>query len=366
MDFSLTDDHLVLRDAVRRYCDDACPPTARGRAPAAGLPRGLADLGLMGLAIDPGLGGSGLGAVESMIVAQELGRAGIHAGWLSNAVTAGPLLAQAGTPAQCSAWLPAVAAGTLSLALSAPAPSPRVPAARRDGAHWVIDGQAAQVLDAPAAGLLLVTAATPAGPTLFALDAETPGLGRRPVALLDGRPAALLVFDAVRVGADRVLGTVGDAAPWVDAALDRGAAALCADAAGALDALLAMTIEHLSTRRQFGKPLAAFQVLQHRVADMAMTLEQVRSMACVAAMAVDGEDGARRRRMVSAAKAFVAPRVRRCAADAIQLHGAMGMTDECRVGRIARRLITDALLFGDAPFHLRRFASTSHTPGDTR
>ena len=141
---------------------------------------------------------------------------------------------------------------------------------------------------------------------------------------------------------------------------------MCADAAGALDALLAMTIEHLTQRRQFGKPLAAFQVLQHRVADMAMTLEQVRSMACVAAMAVDSGDVARRRRLVSAAKAFVAPRVRRCAADAIQLHGAMGMTDECRVGQIARRLITDALLFGDASFHLRRFASTSSPSGDTR
>lgn len=374
MDFSLTDDHLALRDAVRRYCSAEFPASAsRGPhdpATAARQQQGLAELGLMGLPFDAEFGGSGLGAVEAMLVAEELGRAAAPGPWLSNAVIAGPLLADAGTPAQCSAWLPAVAGGRLSLALVTPTVRPIdrhdawAVTARREGSHWRLDGRPRLVPDAESASLLLVPAATDNGATLFALDADTPGLARQGFALLDGRRAAHLTLDAVHIGADRVVGPLGGAAALVDAALDRGEAALVADAAGALDALLAMTLGHLKTRHQFGQPLAAFQVLQHRVADMLVTLEQLRSMACVAAMAVDSGDVAQRRRLVSAARAFAAPRVRRCAAEAIQLHGAMGMTDECQVGHLAKRLITDALLYGDASFHLRRSAPPRLHPGD--
>jgi alkylation response protein AidB-like acyl-CoA dehydrogenase len=179
------------------------------------------------------------------------------------------------------------------------------------------------------------------------------------VRLLDGRGAAHLRLDGVQVPAAQVLGTPGQAWPLVESAALRATAALVADAAGALDALLAQTIEHLKTRRQFGAPLAKLQVLQHRLADMALALEQVRSMACLAAMALDGADPAQARRLVSAAKALTGPLARRCGLDAIQMHGAMGMTDECRIGHLAKRLITDGALFGDASHHLDRFRAAS-------
>lgn len=380
MDFSLNDDHLALRDAVRRFCDAEYPAPERGNAEApeqaARRHAGFAELGLLGLGFDPELGGSGLGAVEAMLVAQELGRAFAPGAWLPNAVLAGPLLAELGTPAQCEAWLPAIAAGTLQVALACHEADARhdladvQTAARREGSAWRLDGRKALVLGGDAAALLLVVARTRGerrdrdGLTLFALDASMPGVALRPVTLLDNRRAANVTLDAVRVGADRVIGPVDGVLPALERALDRAEAALCAESAGALDALLAMTVEHLRTRRQFGAPLAKFQALQHRVADLQIALEQLRSMACVAALAAGSDDAAERRRLVSAAKTLVAQLGRRCAFDAIQLHGAMGMTDECRVGHGAKRLIVNGQLFGDAASHLQRFMHTP--PGDRR
>jgi alkylation response protein AidB-like acyl-CoA dehydrogenase len=153
-----------------------------------------------------------------------------------------------------------------------------------------------------------------------------------------------------------VFGTAGGALPLIEQALDRACAALCAEAAGAIDALLTMTAEHLKTRKQFGAPLAKFQVLQHRMADMLIALEQVRSMACAAAMALDAPNAAQRRRLVSAAKVIAGQAGRHAGEWAIQLHGAMGMTDECRVGHYAKRLIVINQLFGDASHHVQRLA----------
>jgi len=153
-----------------------------------------------------------------------------------------------------------------------------------------------------------------------------------------------------------VVGPAGAAYPLLEKAADRATAALCAEAAGAIDALITMTAEHLKTRRQFGAPLAKFQVLQHRMADMLIALEQVRSMACAAAMAIDAPDVAQRRRLVSAAKAIAGQAGRQVSQASIQLHGAMGMTDECRVGHYARRLLVINQLFGDASHHLHRLS----------
>jgi pimeloyl-CoA dehydrogenase len=380
MDFSLNDDHLALRDAVRRFCDAEYPAHERGNAEssaqAAQRHGGFAELGLLGLCLDPELGGSGLGAVETLLVAQELGRAFVPGAWLPNAVLAGPLLAALGTPAQCQAWLPALAAGTLQAALACHEAQARYSlcdvqtTARREGSQWRVDGRKTLVLGGDSAALLLVVARThgerrdPGGLTLFAVDSAAPGVAVQPFALLDQRRAAHVTLDAVRVGADRVIGPVDGALPQLERAIDRAEAALCAESAGALEALLETTAEHLRTRRQFGVPLAKFQALQHRVADLQIALEQLRSMACAAALALEAPGDDERRRLVSAAKTLVAQLGRRCAFDVIQLHGAMGMTDECRVGHGAKRLIANGQLFGDAALHLQRFMNTS--TGDRR
>ena len=213
-----------------------------------------------------------------------------------------------------------------------------------------------------------------AGLSLFAIQATAPGVKVMPFDTLDGRRAATVEFTKVEVAADNVLGAIGNAAGHVEGALDAACAALCAEAVGAVDTLISLTAEHLRTRQQFGSPLAKFQALQHRLADMAIAREQLDSMACAAAMAVEADDasatgagsdnGARdmdpessgntRRRLVSAAKVLAGQLGRQVGASAIQMHGGMGMTDECRVGHYAKRLLVIGQLFGDAAFHLDR------------
>lgn len=375
MDFSLTDEHVALRDAVQRFCDGEYPANERGNPEtpqqAARRHAGMAELGLLGLPFDAELGGSAQGGVEMMLVAQELGRALSTGNWLSNVALAGQLLAAAGTPAQRTQWLPQLATGRLQIALACSEAEARYDladvqtSARPEGATWVLDGRKALVLGADCAQLLLVVARTAGarrerdGLTLFAVDADTPGLRVQPLILLDGRRAAHLVLKDLRVASERCVGPVGGALPLIEAAVARANAALCAEAAGALDALLALSCEHLRTRKQFGAPLARFQALQHRVADLAIALEQVKSMACVAALALEAPDPAERDRLLSAAKSLSAGLGRACGLTAIQLHGAIGMTDECRAGHYAKRLITIGQLFGDASHHLRCFAAST-------
>ena len=371
MDFSLSDEHLALRDAVRRFCDGEYPAHQRGEAEPAELAAarwaGMADLGLLGLPLADDVGGSAQGPVEMMLVAQELGRALGGAGWLSSVVLAGQLLDEAGSQGQRQRWLPALAGGEARMALACSEADARydlsrvATLARRDGAGWVLDGTKTLVLEAGSADVFLVVARTAgdaddaAGLSLFLVEAGTSGLSLREFSTLDGRRAAHLTLRGVRVAADALVGEAGAALPLVEAATDRASAMLCAEAVGALEALIELTAEQLKTRKQFGSTLAKFQVLQHRIADMLIALEQGKSMACAAAMAVQEGEPAQRRRLVSAAKVLAGQAGRQLGQWAMQMHGAMGMTDECRVGHYAKRLMVINQLFGDASHHLRRF-----------
>jgi pimeloyl-CoA dehydrogenase len=377
MDFSLNDDHLALRDAVQRFCDGEYPAEHRGsrEAPPQSAQRwaGMAELGLLGLPFAADVGGAGQGPVEVMLVAQELGRVLGGGAFIASTVMAGRLLSRLASPAQRQQWLPALASGRIQAAVALYEDGTRYDWQRLQARAVVtpqghrLDGRKTLVLHGDTAGLFLVVArvaesAPGAGGDrddlrVFAVDADAPGVQVQAFDTLDGRRAAHVRFTDVAVGADRVLGTPGEAADAVEAALDAAIAALCAEAVGAVDALLVQTAEHLRTRKQFGAPLAKYQVLQHRMADMAMALEQLKSMACAAAMALQSEDATQRRRLVSAAKVLVGQQGRQIGLWAIQLHGAMGMTDECRVGHYAKRLMVIGQLFGDATWHLRRMAS---------
>jgi alkylation response protein AidB-like acyl-CoA dehydrogenase len=224
-----------------------------------------------------------------------------------------------------------------------------------------IDGFKTLVLDGIGADAFLVSVRTSgdssdeAGISLFIVEADAPGLTVGAVSTLDGRYAADLSFDGVQIAAGALVGDLGAALPLLDKAIDRAAAALCAEASGAIDALIDMTTEHLKTRVQFGAPLAKFQVLQHRIADMLIASEQTRSVASAAAMSVEAKVDVRRR-LVSAAKIISGQAGRQVGQWAIQLHGAMGMTDESRVGHYVKRLLVINQLFGDSSHHLRRLA----------
>lgn len=364
MDFTLTDDHLALRDAVRRCCEGEFPAHERGLPESHDTDQRrhatFAGLGLLGLQLPAEHSGSELGPVDAMLAAQELGRALAGAGWLASAVLAAPLINEAASDAQKDRWLSAIAAGSLRAALAVEEPHARwsltqmQTTARADAEGWQLDGSKSGVLDGGAAGLLLVLAMTDQGPTLLAVDGSDPGVHRRAYRLLDGRAAAHVEFSACRA---EVVGPLGGGLALVERALDRASAMLVADTVGAAEALLALTLEQLRTRRQFGKPLAAFQALQHRVADHAIALEQLKSMACVAALSLEAASAGARTRGVAAARTLSAQYGRRLALDAIQLHGAMGMTEECTAARYAKRLLVDGTLFGDASFHRQRFAA---------
>jgi pimeloyl-CoA dehydrogenase len=301
-----------------------------------------------------------------MLVAQELGRALGGGAFVASTVMAGQLLMRLGSPEQQQRWLPALASGERQASVALYEDGARYDwqrvalQARATPDGHVLNGRKTGVLHGDSADVLLVVARTAGrggerqGLRVFAVDARAPGVQVRGHDTLDGRRAAHVTLTDVVVAPDGVLGTPGEAADAVEAALDAAIAALCAEAVGVVDALLVHTAEHLRTRKQFGAPLAKFQVLQHRVADMAIALEQLKSMACVAAMAVEMGEPVQRRRLVSAAKVLVSQQGRQLGLSAIQMHGAMGMTDECRVSHCAKRLMVIGQLFGDAAWHLQR------------
>jgi alkylation response protein AidB-like acyl-CoA dehydrogenase len=158
-------------------------------------------------------------------------------------------------------------------------------------------------------------------------------------------------LSAVRVDSAALLGSPDDGLSLLEWAVDQDLAGLCAEAVGAMEKLLELTVEHLRTRRQFGQPIGQFQALQHRVADMVGTLEQARSMALRAAAYADVEDPIERRRALSAAKVMIGRSGRFIGQQAVQLHGGMGMTDESPVGHYFKRLTCIDISWGNADHH---------------
>ena len=146
-----------------------------------------------------------------------------------------------------------------------------------------------------------------------------------------------------------------DATAVIDKVIDRGVLALCAEAAGAMVAVTGQTVEYLKTREQFGQPLSKFQVLQHRMVDMFMLVEEARSMAYMATMKVDDEDARERARAVAAGKVQIGKSGRFVGQQSVQLHGGMGMTDELNVGHYFKRLTMIDTMLGNQDHHLRRY-----------
>jgi alkylation response protein AidB-like acyl-CoA dehydrogenase len=309
--------------------------------------------------------------VETLVTLGAMGKALVVEPYLSSAVLGTAIVRSLGSPAQREALLPAMAAGERIAVPAhgeegARADLSRVATtARRRGAAWVLDGRKAVVLHAPAADLLLVTARTSGGPadeaglSVFAVPAATPGVTLVPYPTLDGMRGADVVLSGAELPPDALLGPEGGAFEPLSAAFDLGVAALCAEAVGVLQATLDATLEYTRTRKQFGVPIARFQALQHRMADMLMHVEQARSMGYLAAMRASSPDRRERRRTVSAAKVTVGQACRFVGQQAVQLHGGMGVTDELAVSHMFKRLLAIELSLGDTEHHLERFITES-------
>jgi alkylation response protein AidB-like acyl-CoA dehydrogenase len=202
------------------------------------------------------------------------------------------------------------------------------------------------------------SAVSPPRATAFAPRA-TKGLKVTTYPLYDGSGAADLTLEDVTLPQSALVGGQGTAYPDIAYAWDRGAAAVCVEAMGALDRLRDLTVDYLKTREQFGRPIGQFQALQHRMADAYMAIELARSMSLLAVAAITGTDAARRAAQISAAKVTVNDACREVGQTCVQLHGGIALTTEYPAGHYFKRLTLIERLFGNSEHHLRRYADVT-------
>jgi pimeloyl-CoA dehydrogenase small subunit len=376
MDFTLSDEQRLLKDSVDRLLADRYAFDQRKnhlKEPngwSAALWSQYAELGLLGLPFAEDYGGFGGGAVEIMLVMEALGRAMAVEPYLATVVLGGTAIRLGGTDAQKSALLPAIAEGRMKLAFAHGERQARydltdvMTTAQHSGQGWVLDGAKSVVTHGDCADKLVVSARNAGerdadqGITLFLVDANANGVARRGYTMRDEQRAAEVSLSGVQVSQDDVLGEVGAGLRIIKRVIEAGIAATAAESVGAMEALHAMTLEYSRTREQFGKPIGTYQVVQHRLADMLMSLEQGRSMAMLAAMMVDEPDANEREHNIAMAKVGIGQAGRFVSQNAVQLHGGIGMTEELAVGHYFRRCMVIERLFGDTAHYLARLAES--------
>ena len=374
MDFELSDEQRLLQDSVTRLLGDRYSFEQRktylkepaGFSPA--LWSQYAELGLLGLPFAEQYGGFGGGAQEVMLVMQAFGRALILEPYLPTVVLAGTALKLAGSDAQKSAIFPAIAEGGMKLSFAHGERQARydlndvMTTAKRSNGGWVLDGAKSVVSHGEAADKLIVSARTTgdrhdeSGITLFLVDANASGVAKRGYASRDETRAADIALSNVQVGDADVLGEVGGGFAIVQRVVEAGIAATAAEAVGAMEVMHEMTLEYSKTREQFGRTIGSNQVVQHRLADMFMTMEQGRSMAMLATVAQDNPDATERAREMALAKVGVGQAARYVAQSAVQMHGGIGMTEEYAVGHYFRRCMVIERLWGDPAYYLQKLA----------
>ncbi len=373
MDFSYTEEQQLLKDSIEKFLDKSYTfeqrreiiESRQGTSQQAW--EGFASMGLLGVPIPEAFGGFGGGGVDTMIVMEAFGRALVIEPYLATVVLAGTAISLGGTDTQRQILLPRIVDGSLKLAFGHTEPGTQwelnrvATTARQEAGMWVINGRKSVMLHGASAELLVITARTSGTPdssrgiTLFFVNPGEQGVMGRDYPTYDGMRAAEVTFDNVTVSPESRIGVLDGGYALVDAVVDRGVAAVCAEAVGCMGALNAATLEYLKTRQQFGVPIGRFQALQHRMVDMRIQYEQAKSMALLAAVRVDSPDLAERRRCLSAAKECIGRAGRFIGQQAIQLHGGMGMTDELNVGHYVKRLAAIETTFGDGDLHLDRF-----------
>jgi alkylation response protein AidB-like acyl-CoA dehydrogenase len=377
MNFDLTEEQQMIVDSVAKFVANDSPVERfrklrgheRGWDPA--IWERMGEYGWLGVAIPEEQGGFGGRFVDMALILEQLGRGLVPEPYLASVVLAGGLLSRLGSRAQREAWLRPMIEGRSSLALAYAERQSRydladcLTTAERDGEGWVLRGEKVWVPNGAFADQVIAVARSagqqlePRGLSFFLVDGSAPGLTRTSVPGMDGQRTGLLHFDGVRVGADRLLGEADAAHPWLEWAIDRGAAAACAEGQGALQELFERTVAYLKQRQQFGVPIGSFQALQHRAADMYAEVELCRSTMLLAAIQADSEDPEERKAEVSAAKLQLSQGGWYIQENAIQLHGGIGVTDEQDEGLFFKRVRVLQALFGDADHHVDRFQRLS-------
>ena len=374
MDFNLSEEQQLLKDSADRFVREAYTFEKRQRLVATEVGyseahwQQMAELGWLGASLPEAYGGIDGGPLETLVLMEAFGSGLVAEPYLPSVVLGGGLVAAAGSEAQKQEILPALATGERKLAFAYAERSSgydlfHVETKAKPGDDgFVLDGTKGVVLGAACADHIIVSARSSGdardrdGIGLFLVAPDSPGLTVHPYPTVDGLRAAEVVLDSVRVGTDAVLGEAGGAWPIIDVVADQATAALCAEAVGAMDAVVTLTRDYLNTREQFGRPLSRFQVLQHQLADMVIAAEESRSMMIVATLRLADKDPGARARAVSGAKHLIGKHARMIGQRAVQLHGGMGMTEEMSVGHYFKRLTMIEMMLGDSAWHLRRYA----------
>jgi alkylation response protein AidB-like acyl-CoA dehydrogenase len=364
----LNEEQHMLRDAARDFLAQRAPVShlrhIRDSGNEIGFSRELwqemVEMGWTAILVPEEHGGLGYGYTGLGMVLEETGRTLTPSPLLATALTGTSALVLAGTPEQREELLPALAAGEVLLSLACDEASchSRSPGATRAEEHdsgYRLDGRKVAVLDGAAADTFIVSAATGEGMSLFLVPAATPGVTVEPFPALDISVAANVTFDQVELPAMALLGELDKGQPLLDRLLDIACIGSAAELLGIAQEAFERTLDYLKERKQFGVPIGSFQALQHRAAQLHAEIEMSKSVVLKALHTLDegAEDCAE---LASLAKTKLSTTAHRAAAEAIQMHGGIGVTDDFDIGFFLKRCRILETLYGDRNFHLDRYA----------
>jgi pimeloyl-CoA dehydrogenase small subunit len=371
MDFNFTDEQSMLRDTVASYLADHYSFDQR-RAMLAREPHWspaiwkafAEELGILGAPFSEELGGLGGGPVENLIVMQEMGKALVVEPYLGTVVIGGGFLKHSGY-AGAEALIGQIIAGEAIFAFAYAEPQGRYnladlkTTAKKDCGAYVLNGHKAVVIGAPYATHLIVTARTAGGQrdaegiSVFIVPKDAAGVTTRDYPTVDGFRASEVILENVKVDASALVGPENHALPLIEKVVDEAIVATCAEACGVLAKLHEGTLDYTRQRKQFGQPISAFQVLQHRMVDMFIQVEQSVSMTYMATVKLTEDH--ERSKAAAAAKVQIGKACKFVGQNAIQLHGGMGMTDEMAIGHYFKRATMIESAFGSTDHHLARY-----------
>jgi alkylation response protein AidB-like acyl-CoA dehydrogenase len=371
MDFSYTETQDMIRDTLARFLADTYDFDKRSKMIASeagrdpGVWQALAqELGMLGAAFAEDHGGLGGGALENAIIMEELGKVIAIEPYLQTVVIGGGALKAVGG-AQADSVIPEIIAGNVIIAFAYAEPQGRYDlanirtTAKKDGAGYLLNGHKSVVYAAPWATHLLITARTGGsgrerdGVSLFLVDAKTAGIVRRDYPTVDGFRASEIYFENAAIPADALLGGEGAGIGLIEQIVDEATVGICAEACGVTQKLHEGTLDYSRQRQQFGQPIGRFQVLQHRMVDMFMEVEQSRSMTIMATLKL-GLPANERMAAVSQCKAKVSRAANFVGQNAIQTHGGIGITQELSIGHYFKRATMIENQFGSADHHYDR------------
>jgi pimeloyl-CoA dehydrogenase small subunit len=373
MNFDYTDEQNMLRDSIAKWAAGEYDFDKRREALKSedGWKTNwatFAELGLLAAPLPEDFGGLGGGALDVNVVMEELGKALVVEPYVPTVVIAGNVLRHAGSAAQKDEHLTAIAGGERVIAFAQAEPKSRwslndvATTAKKDGAGYVLNGQKAVVIGGPQADTLLVSARTAGGQrdakgvSLFLVPKKTKGVTTRDYPTMDATSASEVYLEKVAVGAEALIGEADASLPLIERIVDEANAAYCSEAVGCLRMMHTLTHEYAKTRKQFGRAIGEFQVIQHRLVDMFMSVEESVSMALLATLKLEAS-AEERAKAVSAAKVSIGKHSRFVGQNAVQTHGGMGVTDEMRVGHYFKRVTMLDSTFGNVDYHLKRYAA---------